>query len=287
MQKSRAAQDHSINLAQRIDQLSSKRQEIIRPILEHPREYVLLSVRALAKRLETDPATIIRIVSGLGFESYRHFQKHLHELSLAFATSLDTMQQGPTSGPDGTPRDSVFRDLKNLQALKNSLDPERFTPLAKRVYAARRLAVFAGDLATVLADYLGHHLNILGLPVYVATSAGAVTHTARGLGSKDVVFAISFRRGLRQTVEGTEQARKNGAYCVGIADTYISPLTRTCNEIFLASVDSVSFGVSYTAPITLLNAMLAAIGECRRPRTLEIVRQLDDEQRRGSRWYSS
>src|SRR4029077_18698076 len=82
------------SLAERIELLSSKRQEIIRPILEHPREYVLLSVRAMAKRLRTDPATIVRIVRGLGFASYRDFQRHLHELSLAFATSLDTMQSG-------------------------------------------------------------------------------------------------------------------------------------------------------------------------------------------------
>src|SRR6202011_2035915 len=79
-------------LPERIDHLSAKRQEIIRPILEHPREYVLLSVRALAKYLRTDPATIVRIVRGLGFSSYRQFQHHLHELSLAYATSLDTMQ---------------------------------------------------------------------------------------------------------------------------------------------------------------------------------------------------
>ena len=77
-----------VYLAERIDQLSSKRQEIIRPILEHPREYVLLSVRAMAQRLHTDPATIVRIVRGLGFATYREFQRHLHELSLAFATSL-------------------------------------------------------------------------------------------------------------------------------------------------------------------------------------------------------
>jgi len=57
----------AVHLGERIDQLSTKRQEIIRPILEHPRDYVLLSVRALAKKLRTDPATIIRIVHGVGF----------------------------------------------------------------------------------------------------------------------------------------------------------------------------------------------------------------------------
>src|SRR5207248_11250948 len=90
--KSGPSPSSSMHLGERIEQLSVKRQEIIRPILEHPREYVLLSVRAIAKRLRTDPATIVRIVRGLGFSSYREFQHHLHELSLAFATSLDTMQ---------------------------------------------------------------------------------------------------------------------------------------------------------------------------------------------------
>src|SRR5579864_2399717 len=93
MKKSAArAAAPAINLPERIEHLSAKRQEIIRPILEHPREYVLLSVRAMAKRLGTDPATVVRIVRGLGFSNYRQFQHHLHELSLAFATSLDTMQ---------------------------------------------------------------------------------------------------------------------------------------------------------------------------------------------------
>src|SRR6202047_5609988 len=96
--KEASSQAPTPHLAERIDQLSIKRQEIIRPILEHPREYVLLTVRALAQRLGTDPATIVRIVRGLGFESYRDFQHHLHELSLAFATSLDTMRAG---GQDG------------------------------------------------------------------------------------------------------------------------------------------------------------------------------------------
>src|SRR5260370_12465694 len=86
------SQASPINLPERIDRLSAKRQEIIRPILEHPREYVLLSVRAMAKRLGTDPATIVRILRRLGFSSYRQFQHHLHELSLAFAPSLATLQ---------------------------------------------------------------------------------------------------------------------------------------------------------------------------------------------------
>jgi DNA-binding MurR/RpiR family transcriptional regulator len=275
------------NLTESVERLSIKRQEIIRPILEHPREYVLLSVRAMAKRLNTDPATIVRIVQGLGFGSYREFQKHLHELSLAFATSLDTMLS--TDGDADKPthvRASIEQDIKNLQGLKNTLDSRRLLDLAKRLYSARRIVLFAGDLATHLADYLEYQLSILGLPVFSATSAGRISHMVRTSSKKDLILAISFRRGLRQTVEGAEQVRERGAYCVGITNTYLSPLARLCDEVFLVSIESTSFGASYTAPIALANAILAACGEYRRPETIAMVKEMAEEQRRGFRWYT-
>jgi RpiR family carbohydrate utilization transcriptional regulator len=276
------------NLAERIDHLSIKRQEIIRPILEHPREYVLLSVRAMAARLHTDPATIVRIVRGLGFSSYREFQRHLHEVSLAYATSLDTMQSG---GGDGTMpshvRESLEQDLKNLQGLKNSLDAQRLVTLAKRFYDARRIVLLAGDLALQLAHYFEYQISLLGLPIFVATSAGRTLHLVRTVNKQDLVIAISFRRGLRQTVEGAQQARVRGAYCVGISDTYVSPLARECDEIFLASIESTSFGASYAAPVALMNAILAAVGQYRRTQTLALAKELAEEQRKGVRWYNT
>jgi len=71
---------------------------------------------------------------------------------------------------------------------------------------------------------------------------------------------MSFRRGLRMTVEGLRQARVNGAYCIGIADTLVSPIARFANECFIASVETPSFGASYAAPMCLLNGVLTAVG---------------------------
>jgi RpiR family transcriptional regulator, carbohydrate utilization regulator len=278
----------AVNLSESIDQLSAKRQEIIRPILEHPREYVLLSVRAMAQRLRTDPATVVRIVRGLGFGSYREFQHHLHELSIAFATSMDTMRPaGPDSTMPAFVRDSLEQDLKNVQGLKHSLDAQRLAALAKRFYEARRIVILAGDLASVLADFLDYQITFLGLPAFTATSAGRITHLARSVSKQDLVIAITFRRGLRQTVEGARHAREQGAYCVGISDTYLSPLARECHELFIASIESTSFGASYVAPIALLDAILAACGQYKRPHTLALIKEIAEEQRTGFRWYSS
>jgi RpiR family carbohydrate utilization transcriptional regulator len=277
----------SPNLAQSIEKLTIKRQEIIRPILEHPREYVLLSVRAMAQQLKTDPATIVRIVQGLGFSSYREFQHHLHELSIAFATPVDTMQSASSdSSMPAVVQQSLAQGVKNLHALKNSLDAKRLARVARRFYNAKRIVLFAADGAAILAEYLEYQLSILGLPIIAVASAGGMTHTARVVNKRDVVVAISFRRGLRQTVEGAEQARAHGAYCIGIADTYLSPLARVCNEVFLASVDAASFGVSFTAPISLLDAIIATCGQYRRPLTLAVAKEIAEEQRKGFRWYN-
>src|SRR5258708_6244172 len=219
MKKTAVPNPRATNLPERIEQLSAKRQEVIRPILEHPREYVLLSVRAVAKRLDTDPATVVRIVRGLGFSSYREFQHHLHELSLAFATSLDTMQAvGRDSDMPAYVRDSLGQDLKNLQGLKNSLDAQRLASVAKRFYEARRIVLLASDLAATLAQYLEYQISLLGLPIFSATSAGRITHLAR---------------------------------------------------------------------ICLLNAILAACAQYRRPHTLALLKEIAEEQRKGFRWYSS
>ena len=275
------------NLHERLKKLTAKRQEILRPVLEQPRGFVLLSVRDMAKRLNTDPATVVRIVRVLGFLSFREFQKHLHDLSIAFATSADTMQTGSSrrDGRHGFVPDSIECDLKNLQALKNTLEPSRLTALAKRIYAARRIVLLGGDLAAFLVDYLEYHLTLLGLPVFSATTAGRIGHLTRSLTKEDVVIAISFRRGLKQTVEGSKQAKDRGAFLVAIADTFLSPLARQADETFLAGIESTSFGASYVAPVALLNALLAACGQIRSAETLEIVRQISEEQRHGYRWF--
>jgi len=65
---------NSKQISEKLNRLSARRQEIIRPIFEHPRSFVLSSVRGMAKHLNTDPATIVRIVRGLGFPGFREFE---------------------------------------------------------------------------------------------------------------------------------------------------------------------------------------------------------------------
>jgi DNA-binding MurR/RpiR family transcriptional regulator len=273
----------------RLSLLSAKRQAIIRSTFERPREFVLLSVRALAQRLGTDPATMIRIVRGMQFGSYREFQHYVHELSIAHATSLDTMQTGPAakSAISAQARASLDQDIKNMNRLAQSLDWQKIAALVRRLYSAQHVLLLGGDLAANLVKFLEHLLIILGLPVSCATSPAEVVHKVRTLGKKDLVIAVSYGRGLRQTVEGLRQARANGAYCVGITNTLVSPIGEFAHDSFLTSIETPSFGSSYVAPMALFNVIVVACANHRRDRTLTLMKQVEQEQRHGFRWYES
>jgi len=256
-------------------------------VLENPREYVLLNVRELARKLKVDPATAVRVALKMGFASYREFQHYLHELSVSQATSLDTMETSKAKGSDlgAHVREAVEVDVRNLQKFRNALDTERIAALAKRIHRAKRIVLLGGDLATNLVGFLHYHLILIGLPAIPATSSGEAAHLCSSAGESDLVIAMSFRRGLRQTVEGLRQAHANGAYCIGIADTLVSPIARFADECFIASVETPSFGASYAAPMSLLNSIVTAVGHYDRRGTMALLKKAADEQRTGFRWF--
>jgi RpiR family transcriptional regulator, carbohydrate utilization regulator len=263
------------------------RQDMIRPVLEHPRDHILLNIRELAAKLQVDPATVSRTIVAMGFPGYREFQRFLHQLSIVQTTALDQMQASKKRDTSFSNRlqETLESVTKNLEGLVNSLDPDRLETLAARFYKAKRVIILGGDLAESLVSFLHYVLTLLGFHAIAATNAGHITHLMRGTTKDDLVVAISFRRGLRQTVEGLLQAKANGAYTVGITDTSISRLARSADEAFIVSVDTPPFGPSYVAPMALLDAILSAIANHRRPRTLAILKEAEKEQRTGYRWY--
>ena len=271
-----------------LQQLSEARQEIIRPVLQTPREFVLLNVRDMARRLDTGTATVVRIVRALGFESYKDFQHYLHYLSVSSSTILDSMQAGGNTTE--TPkflRGSRRQIQQNIDFILERLDLHQVQNIATRIDQADRILLLGGDMAAPLVEYMEYHLTIAGLPVVVATSPGRATHLARSSGKRDVAIGISFRRGLRMTIEGVQRAKENGSYCVGVTDSPLSPLAGFSDELVIVPINSLSFAASYVAPIALIDLITAGVGNLRRKQVVDRLREADFEQKHGYRWYQT
>ena len=267
--------------------LNPKRRALVGPILDRPRDYVLLSARKMAKVVGSDAMAVLRAIRGMGFDGFEAFRRYLHELALVQATQLDTMQDGLASDSDVVSylEESLSGDAGNLSALRQTLDLARIEALATRLYKARRIVLLGGDLSSVLVNFLQYNLAVIDLPAVACTRPGEVVHAVRGLRRGDLVIAITFRRGLRQTVEGMRQARARGAYCVALTDTHLSPLARFAHEGFVTPVEGTLYGVSYVAPMAFLNMVLVACAGTRKARTIRLMKAAEVEQRTGFRWY--
>jgi DNA-binding MurR/RpiR family transcriptional regulator len=242
----------------------------------------------MARRLATAPTTVVRIVRALGFESYRDFQHYLHDLSVTSATILDSMQAaGSTVQPPKFLRDSRKQIQQNFGVVLNHIDLQQVLKIATRIHKANRILLLGGDMASALVNYMDYHLTIAGLPVMAAVAPGRATHLARSSEKGDIVIGISFRRGLRMTIEGIERAKKNGAYCVGITDSMLSPLARFSDELLIVPINSLSFAASYVAPLALIDLITAGVGSLRRRQVVDRLKEADQEQKHGYRWYQT
>ena len=260
----------------------------MRPIFERPQDYILVSARGAARRLKVHPATILRTVTRMGFSGYSEFLKYLRDLALLHTTPLDLMRntQNRELGLPAYLWDSLDHDLKNIDALRHTIDFSQLHSVVKRLYSAPRILILGGDLASNLSNFLHYSLALIGLPAFSATTSGLVVQMTQNLNNRDVVIAISFGRGLRQTIEGLKRARDNGAYGVGITDTSLSPIARYAHTVFLTSIDGLSYGGSYVAPMALLNLFSLVCANYRRARTVARLKVAEQEQREGYRWYS-
>jgi len=101
---------------------------------------------------------------------------------------------------------------------------------------------------------------------------------------RDVVIAITFLRGLRETVEAAKDARGAGAYTVGLTDSILSPLIAVCDEHILTPIASQSFAGSYIASLAVIHSIVIALTKCDPAHSLEALEKISKERESGNQF---
>src|SRR5258708_30341584 len=140
--------------------LSTSRKRLIREILDHPEDTYFLSSRALAKRYELDPTTIVRTVQALGYKRYSEFSADLRSHFVTRITPYAVMKSAvrdKRSVVDNIEH-TLEMDLNNLNALRSKLDVKQVLEISKRIDRARRILVVGIDFAAALSNLLAYGL---------------------------------------------------------------------------------------------------------------------------------
>ncbi|MFN7997757.1 MAG: MurR/RpiR family transcriptional regulator [Bryobacteraceae bacterium] len=269
--------------------LNGRRRELMREILDKPEETYFLSARAIARRYDVNAATLVRTIQALGYSGFAEFAADLRRHFVMRITPYELARSAAKHKASAADQvlQQIEKDAENLQLLLQNLDVTRLLELARAIHSARRILVVGVDLAASLSGFLAYGLTVLGFDADAPVgSSGNLLHKVRGLDSKDLLIAISFRRCLRETVESVQRARKRGVPTFGITDSDSSPIATACHDHLLALISSPVFTGSYVAPISLLNAILGACTQIRPQRMLARLRAGDRDYMASPRWYS-
>lgn len=268
--------------------LSASRKRLLNQILDEPDKTFFLSSREMARRYGVDTATIVRTVQAMGYQKYADFAHDLRNHFVTQITPYTAMKaaaQKNRSVADYV-NQSIEQDLENLNQLKAGLDVNLVVGLAKQIHRTRRIVVVGLDFAASLAMSLAYGLVRLGCDAEAPTgSTGVVQNKVNIMTGRDLLVAISFGQGLRETVEAVKRARGRGVPTFGITDGDRTPIARFCDQYIVASVARSSFLDSYVASVAAINAILVACAHSQPKRSLELLAQSDKEDRNGARWY--
>lgn len=261
---------------------------MVRAILDSSDETCFLSSREMAKRYHVDATTILRTTQVLGYKSFAEFTADLrrHFVSrITPYTVLKAATREKRSVEDHIDH-TLEKALGDLDILKTELDRRRIIDLARLINRSRHVLVVGLDFASSLSYYLAYGLLAMGFDAEAPMGgSGNLQYKVEVLTSKDVLIAISFGQCLRDTVEATVRARKQGVPTFGITDSHTSPIARYCDAHVIAPVIGPSFVNSYVVPMAVISAIHVACAHIDPRRALKRLRPTDKEYTSGARWY--
>ena len=262
----------------------SKSQRLIADyILDNCGEAAYVTAGKLASSIGVSESTIIRFAYELGFGGYPELQKYLKSFTKSKLTSVQRMELACEKIGSGNVLDSILKaDIGYIEKTLEEIDKSQFEAAAEAISGAKKIYIAGVRSAASLVDFAGFYLHLIFDNVRLIKSSGGddIFEQILNIGEGDVLIGISFPRYSKNTIKALEYAHKKGAAVIGITDSKNSPVVEKSDWCLIAESDTTSFVDSLTAPFSLINALIVAVGMKNRQRmqnNLEMLEQIWDE----------
>ncbi len=275
-------QSNSMSLMNRISQqmatMSKGQKAIASFILNHYEQAAYLTAARIGEEAGVSESTVVRFAMELGFDGYPHFQKELQEELKVRLTSVQRMRASfKLAGREDILGAVLQSDIEKLRRTSDKLDREKFNQAVDAILGAEKIYILGVRSAAPLASFLGFYFNLIfdNIRLVHTTSVSEMFEQILPVGKQDVVVAISFPRYSKRTIKAMTYARSTGATVVAITDKSESPVAENSDISLLAPSDMMSFVDSLVAPLSVINALIAAIGFKRQEHVIETLEKLE------------
>ena len=220
-----------------------------------------MTAAKLGKTVGVSESTVVRFASHVGFDGYPELQKHLQELVKSHLTSVQRMEVAANRmGGDDIINDAFAADAEMLKRTREGVSREDFFGSVAAINKAHKIYVLGSRSSASLASFAAFYLNYLcDNVVLIDTSSTSETFEQMfRISEQDVCIAISFPRYSNQTINALSFAKSRGATIISITDGEMSPIAQYATYLLVAESSMVSFVDSLVAPLSLINALIAA-----------------------------
>ena len=242
----------------------SKGQKLIaRFILDSYDKAAFMTASRLGKTVNVSESTVVRFAAELGYDGYPSMQKALQEMIRSKLTSIQRIEVANDRIGDHDILSTVMQsDIEKIRLTLEETNRAGFDRAVDAILAARRIYIVGARSAAALADFLGFYFNLIFDEVVLirTTSVSETFEQLLRVNREDVVIGISFPRYSSRTIQVMRFARDRGANVVAITDSETSPLAEKATASLLAKSDMASFVDSLVAPLSLINALIVAVG---------------------------
>ena len=267
-------QDMIDRLNQSGKKLSKGHRKIAQYIVDHYDKAVFMTASRLGERVGVSESTVVRFASAMGYEGYPQLQRSLQELVSHRLTANQRFEMSTEINPSEALGIVLKSDMQNLRATLDQMDNAVFDDVVRRLLSARSIYVMGLRSAAPLAQFMGYYLNYIFDNVHLVSSGATdVFEEISKLREDDVLVGISFPRYSTRTLEAMRFAKRCGAQVVAITDGPMSPLGEIADATLTARTDMASFVDSLAAPLSVINALLVALGLHRKEARKEHFRQ--------------
>ena len=252
---------------ERYDRLSKSHKKIATYILDNYDQAVFMTAAQLGARVDISESTVVRFASGLGFDGYPEFQRALEEWVKNEWNGVAKVGMKYGKSTQSEILTSVLNsDIDKIADTLQNINVEAFEAAVDIILRAEHIYIIGLRSCEPLADFLTFYLNMIrpGVSCVKSSSMTELFEQMIRINEKDAVVGISFPRYSMRTLKAMEFANDRNAKVIAITDTVHSPMNLYSSCNLLARSDMTSFADSLVAPLSLINALMVAIGIRRR-----------------------
>ena len=268
-----------LKINQNISDFSKGHKKIANYITEHYDKAAYMTAAKLGVTVGVSESTVVRFATELGYEGYPELQNALQEMARNKLTSVQRIEV--TSDQIGSK--DIFEKVLNfdIDKIKKTLEEssrEEFYGAVDTIINAKRIYIIGARSASALARFMAYYFNLMfeNARFINTASESEMFEQIMRIEKEDVMIGISFPRYSSQTAKALQFAAYNGAKVIAITDSKSSPLAEYADNLLLARSDMASFVDSLVAPLSLINALIVAIGIKKRTEVSQNFEKLED-----------